>query len=863
MPLPKSFEEAELAYPDIVAAKAQLAAPDLIAALEDGRGVVRANALLGLAAIGHPGRELSLYLRDADARVARAAAEAVVQLGLAQKAQLPAIAATLDEARPEIVAAIVRMFAALIGHADGELIGLLDTSSAGAAEAVIGACTQIGVRGLHLLHAAARDPRARVRLHAVRGIGQLGVLEQPASFEVLAHVETTDDVSDVQAAARTAAATLKVRCILKASAKRKSGEPVVPLVPALEQRVMTPAEVQAATKLAPLDELLLLLDAAPVHTRLNAVRVIVGLGAPGAITALAGRLRDDDASVRLEVAQALGKLGDPARVAAPSLVAALDDRDPQVVASAEASLAAMGEAIAPALVDGLDTPSEALGLRVAALLGLLPEGARLLQTALSFLSIEVRIHAALGLAALGRERAGHAMPALAAANSSGNARLRAAIEKAKAVVAPRPDRNPPPIAVPGFETRPLTAAELEGAKSVGALGLAAHLNDPRVVVRTNIATALGGLGADAAPALAIALRDHAPEVRLAAAASVGDPTVLALADDLVRALGDDALAAPIAALLRGRKDAGIDAALARGLDGASPKHAQRICELIVARPSGVEILCGAFARPGAQANAAAGFVRLGKDRIGAGRAVLEAARTDSSSSTRDLAVTTLRAIDGVATGPVVPAIAGFETTPLEASAFKGGPSADALLPFLQDGRSVVRANAAIGIGALGPAAAGLALSLAPLLRDEDTRVRVAVASALDKLGDDAVIAAAPALVEALRGDPVVYAACKAVLLARAAKVEAALVAGLETPDETHGLRIAELICTLPNAPQLLFRAYDGPAQNSQINAALGIGLLGSKRAGADGRLRLKNGLAGPITARRHAVVKALSLLGPE
>lgn len=176
---------------------------------------------------------------------------------------------------------------------------------------------------------------------------------------------------------------------------------------------------------------------------------------------------------------------------------------------------------------------------------------------------------------------------------------------------------------------------------------------------------------------------------------------------------------------------------------------------------------------------------------------------------------------------------------------------------------MVRANAAIGIGALGPAAAGLALSLAPLLRDEDTRVRVAVASALDKLGDDAVIAAAPALVEALRGDPVVYAACKAVLLARAAKVEAALVAGLETPDETHGLRIAELICTLPNAPQLLFRAYDGPAQNSQINAALGIGLLGSKRAGADGRLRLKNGLAGPITARRHAVVKALSLLGPE
>ncbi len=863
MPLPKSFEEAELTYPQVLAAKAELAGPELVTALGDGRGVVRANALLGLAAIGHTGREVSLFLRDADARVARAAAEAVVQLGLAQKAQLQAIATTLDEARPEIVAAIVRMFASLIGHADPDLLGLLDTSSTAAADAVIGACMQIGVRGLHLLHAAARDPRARVRLHAVRGIAQLGVLEQQASFEVLAEVETTDDVSDVRAAARTAAAALKVRSILQTSARRKTAGPVVPLVPAIEQRVMTPAEIQAAATLAPLDELLLVLDAPAVHTRLNAVRVIVALGAPGAIRALAGRLRDEDASVRLEVAQSLGKLGAPAQVAAPFLVAALADPDTRVVASAEASLAAMSEAIAPVLVDGLETPDEAHGLRVAALLGRLPDGPRLLQMAMSFLSIDVRIHAALGLAALGRDRAGHAMPALAAASSSGNARLRAAIEKAKAVVDPRPDRAPAVIAVDGFETRVLSEAELGGAQGAGVDGLTAHLNDPRLVVRTNVATALGRLGAAAAPALAIALRDHAPEVRIATATAIGDATTLALADDLVRALRDDVLAAHVAGLLRARKDSAIDAALARGLDGASAVHAQRMCELIVARPSAVETLCAAFAQPGAQASAAAGFVLLGKDRLGAGRAVLEAARTDPSSATRTLVAATLRAIDGIATGPALPAIAGFETKPLEAAAFKGGPSAEALLPCLQDGRAVVRANAAIGLGALGATAAGHALSLAPLLRDEESRVRVAIASALDKLGDDAVIAASPALVDALRGDPVVHAACKAVLVARGPKVEAALVAGLETDDEIHGLRIAEVICTLPNAPDLLFRAYDGPAQNSQINAALGIGLLGSKRAGADGRLRLKNGLAGPITPRRHAVVRALSLLGTE
>jgi len=126
-----------------------------------------------------------------------------------------------------------------------------------------------------------------------------------------------------------------------------------------------------------------------------------------------------------------------------------------------------------------------------------------------------------------------------------------------------------------------------------------------------------------------------------------------------------------------------------------------------------------------------------------------------------------------------------------------------------------------------------------------------------------VVVAAPALVGALRGDPRVVDACRAVLAARKDKVEAALLAGLETPDEAHGMRVAELICALPNARELLFIAFDGPAQNVQINAAFGIGLLGAGRAGPAGRQRLVNGLAGPFTRRRAAVVKALELLGSE
>lgn len=874
MSQPLPFEDAELTYAELVAARSQLSAVDLIAWLRDGRGVVRANALLGLAAIGHAGREVLLFLRDADVRVARAAAESLMQLGVVQRANLSAIAAALAEARPEVVDAISRMFSALIGHADTELISVLDTSSGTVADAMIAACGRTHIRGLQLMQAAARDPRARVRLNAARGISLLGVIEQATSFEVLEDVERTDDISDVRAATRSAIAALKVRCMAAESARRKTADPSPPLVPELEQRVMTAAELKTAAAIAPRDELLRLLDSPAVHARLNAVRVIALKGAAGleTVNALAAGLRDVDAAVRLEVAQVLAKLGANATVAVPALVPALEDSDPAVIAAAEATLAGMGDAAASALVDGLDTPSEVLGTRVGSLIGRLAEGPQLLRDALSFTSVDARIHAAIGLAAIGAPRARVALPALAASPTSGNARLRAAIAKAITAIEPRPDRAPPEIAIAGFETRPVTDAEIASGKAVlaavGVGGIAAHLNDARLVVRTNVAVALGTLDADpiaAAGALAVALRDSAIEVRIAATRSIdrlGDAAVGAVVDDLVHALRDDGLATQVAGTLRARTSASIDAALARGLDTTDPQHAHRICELLDARPAGADLLCEAFGRTRSQANAARGLAMLGKDRVGKGRAVLEAARGDLSAQTRELASATLRAIDGVRVGPTPPPVAGFETTLLAAAAFTGKLTARQLLPFLQDGRPIVRANAITALGTLG-ASADLAISIGALLRDDDPQVRIAAAQALDQLGDDVVIATAPNLVDALRGDSAVHAACKAVLAPRAAKVEAALLSGLETDDETHGMRIAELICALPNAPQLLFAAFDGPAQNVQLNAALGIGLLGAKRAGAAGRARLRNGLAGPPTRRRHAIVKALALLGPE
>jgi hypothetical protein len=222
----------------------------------------------------------------------------------------------------------------------------------------------------------------------------------------------------------------------------------------------------------------------------------------------------------------------------------------------------------------------------------------------------------------------------------------------------------------------------------------------------------------------------------------------------------------------------------------------------------------------------------------------------------------LLAIDGPRTAPTVPAIPGFETTILDKSVLAGARlDASALLAVLDDGRAVVRCNAVTAIGTLGPAAASAALAVGALLRDDDARVRLAAAQTLDQLGDDAVVEAAPQLVSALRGEPALAELCRAALAARKDKVEDALLAGLGTTDEVHGMRVADLICALPNGRELLFAAFDGESQDVQVNAGLGIGKLGAKRAGVEGRRRLERYLPGPPTRRKYAMQKALAMLG--
>ncbi|HZJ64568.1 MAG TPA: HEAT repeat domain-containing protein, partial [Kofleriaceae bacterium] len=337
-----------LSYAELVKRKDELVAQEQVLALRDGRAIVRANAALGLAAVGYTGRDLLPFLRDSEAIVARSAAEALLHLARAQREHLAPIAAALDGARPEVVDTIVTMFSALVGQADAELVGVLDTADRDAAGAVVEGCARVGLRGLHLLQAATRDERALVRLNAVHGVGRLAFLEPVSSIESMHRVASEDTVSDVRAGAQAALAAYIARSRAEAAARAGGAEPSK--VPALMMRPLTPDELRAAATDARLDELLAALADPRAEIRLNAVRALAlqGAAAGDGAPALAVATRDVDPTVRVESVTALAALARAGVVSAPALVRALGDSDPAVVAAAEAALVEQGAAVVQA-----------------------------------------------------------------------------------------------------------------------------------------------------------------------------------------------------------------------------------------------------------------------------------------------------------------------------------------------------------------------------------------------------------------------------------------------------------------------------------------------------------------------------------
>ncbi|HUJ57379.1 MAG TPA: HEAT repeat domain-containing protein [Kofleriaceae bacterium] len=869
---PPALDERRWKYEELAAHRGAFEVGELLAHLRDGRAVVRANAALALAVAGQPALELVTQLRDSDAGAGQAAAESLHKLGGSVRGLVQSIVQACGTTSPEVTDEVVALLADLSGTADDELIAALDIPLEIAMRSLIAACGKLGRTGVALLAKGTRHDTIRVRVNACAGLGKLGKTDADTAMAALTVLEANDPVPDVRTSAKHAMLAVVAR------EKVVAVDHLPKNIPDFENRKLSMSELGEYDAQIDLDEMIYALHDGRNHVRINAARALAVKGdkAARAASAMGLLMRDSAAQVRREVAKALGKLRGGAVAAAPDLVGALGDPEVEVAEAAADTLGALGDAAQDALVKGLETGSEEGGRRVGELLSRLPGGPAALAEAFKSPAVNVQVNAALGLGLCGKARVGAGLPLLLGARTGGDARTRDAVRRALDMIDPRGDTGPKPVPVDGFETRALTGAELDKAKAeLAAIGVGdfiLYLQDGRDVVRGNAAGALATFGAaaiGAARSLGVRLRDDSARVRLAAAQAldkIGDAAVLETADDLVGALGDvDAKVADTCGnVIRARK-ARMIGALVRGLETDKPEHGKRIVELLNVFDDAVDILCDAFESPAVnvQVNAALGLALLGPKRVGKGRKALEGARTGGWERTRIAVRAALDLLDGPRrTGPGPVAVEGFETRVLEAAAFGDGAKlvVEDLLAYCQDGRAVVRANAATALGCCGERARGAALALGVLMRDDDMRTRIQAAAALDKLGDDAVRETADYLVGALRGDADVAKAVAPVLAARKARVLTALLKGLETDDDVHARRILELIKALPDACEILCDAIESPAENVQVNSAIGIGMLGAKRAGAQGRKALEERRTGGFVRTREAAFKGLAML---
>jgi HEAT repeat protein len=152
-----------------------------------------------------------------------------------------------------------------------------------------------------------------------------------------------------------------------------------------------------------------------------------------ALTAIAGRLADADAEVRMQAADTLGHFG---AAAVASLLPAFDDREPRVRASVASAFRAIGQPArnaAPALRAHLTDAAPSVRLNAAAALAAVgaddPASVAALATALDDAEHTVRWGAAQALGRLG-PAAGAARPALEHARNDTHPLVRTAAEDA-------------------------------------------------------------------------------------------------------------------------------------------------------------------------------------------------------------------------------------------------------------------------------------------------------------------------------------------------------------------------------------------------------------------------------------------------
>ncbi|ACG73402.1 PBS lyase HEAT domain protein repeat-containing protein [Anaeromyxobacter sp. K] len=511
-----------------------------------------------------------------------------------------------------------------------------------------------GVEGAEALGALLADPDATVAAAAARGLA--GMPDQPRARGAL-RVAYADASPAGRAAIADAldAVGVSLREAVEQEARTLWERNLAALGGRGPARAGAAEELGASGRAEVVARLVPLLDPARNADRALAAGAARGLGEAGdwgARPALEGLLRSPDPELIEAGAGGLGRLGDPGATAALEAVALASSG--RIAAAAADALAALPEAleVGAALCEvAVRSADPAVAARAA-------REVRLREAdcpARPFLARLGRPGAEAALAALGelgltgaaaeaaaarllplldpargdpglRAAAARALARLGAPGSAGPLRDRAAALSARRAAAlGRPTPEPLPAgagtAAARAGARPPTgdgdAREL-GALLAAAGGLRAPgaepllleaVRDPHAAVRTGAVAGLAGLGTDAAlRAVAAALDDGAPEVRLAAAAALGRAgprSVPALARAAGQAAPDDgSWRSALAVALGDAGGASAVAPLTALLEGASAPAAAFALGKTGA-PAAVKPLVDWLARPGSLADAEA------------------------------------------------------------------------------------------------------------------------------------------------------------------------------------------------------------------------------------------------------------------
>ncbi len=886
------------------AARDATTAERMVRALNDGRPFVRHNAAVVLGAMvahgevdaGSTVAVLSVAARDSIAFVRQAAVTALARVGSGEGASLVVVA--LEDRHKDVRAAaraglISLGTTALAAMAEG-LPRLFLPSSLPPEEAArltvlpvwvelarTGELTTSVIEGL--MRAATSDSPL-IRAGALRTLRFVGRERAEAARDAVVLAESDND----ELVAREAKATrdhLDGKDVLPAAA------PALPLPDAMVERVLSLDELLAFVAELEIDVLLKATQDGREIVRQNAARLVGLVEDPPkrAAMSLAMLLRDGEVEVRQAAAQTLARRG--AVFAAPVgqwLTAALKDPDAEVRDTIVNLLRAVHEEAPEAIIEGLRLdPDEAHETILVVVDRIGNPAVPTLEKALSNASGLIRMNAAQGLELLAQRGADEAMETLEARLSDPIVMVRrfsqAAIDAIKGGK-PRPPRvrEPDPVAIAGFDERIVEADILESSRhETTAERMVRALNDGRAFVRQNAAVVLGAMVAhgevEAGPTvglLAVAARDSIWGVRQAAVTALGRVASGEGASLVVTALEDKLKQVREAARIA-LVGLGSNAlpALTEGLprlfapSSLPPEEAARQTVVPVwvelARQADAESSAGVIASlanacgnesPLIRAGALRTLRLVGRERAEAARDAVVRAEADNDELVVREARATRDHLDGKdvlpAAAPALPLPDAMVERALsldELRAFVSELEVDVVLKATQDGRELVRQNAARLVALLENPPKRAAMSLAMLLRDGEADVRRAAAQALSIRGAAFAAPVGYWLAAALKDpDADIRDSVVNVLCAVHEEAPEALIEGLRVdPDDAHDTILVVVDRLANKAVPTLEKALSNASGLIRMNAAQGLELL-SKR-GADAAIEaLESRLTDPI-----------------